>query len=473
MAPFAEPHDPASPEKRPRPGDGWAQAALWVALVGWMGACCTLPGLSNKSPAPAFKSEAERAGFMAAEAMFALTPAAIAGLGALVGAVALVKGTRRRGEALAGLGLGGVYVVAVGVGFLATFEVGPFGRGPRPTGAPLTLDEVHAFGDQLTRTLGGGDAGFFFDRLDVEALVQLAGNARPRSRELEQVGKNLRSQQERFGKDVARAISQGGSYRVAHVQVGPEPRLVVRLLSPEGLNYHVLSLVRGRDGQVMVSDLFVLIGAVRMSEVLRQELIPAERTRLNRIQRLSELLREGRAEEAVQAWQALDAATRRRPLALMLYLRAATQVGPEAQMAALTEIEQARLPELSLALIDLHWERGDYARCEALVEDLERAVGDPYLDAFHANVLVMRGEGRAAQALAARARDAVPELQETWWAVANANLAAGDHAAAREAMQRLVTEFAVRAERLDAELDLATFQRSPEQAAWEAFKAER
>lgn len=140
---------------------------------------------------------------------------------------------------------------------------------------------------------------------------------------------------------------------------------------------------------------------------------------------------------------------------------------------ALHTIEEAQLPELSLLVFDLHWSRGEFARCEELLEQLQREVRDPYLDAMRANTLVMRGEHERARELALRAREAVPEVRETWIALMNPSVGCGDHALSLEAMQHLAGEFGMPPAEIEEGYDLEAFHGSPQGEEWAAWLAAR
>lgn len=446
-----------------------------LAVGSWCSLVVFLP-VATVTPSPTeARSEAELLGTLVPLLALTLVPVVTALLGVGAAALGLRRGTTRRVEAWSSLLIALTLLLlacgGLGQGIMSALELGPWAPAPRPT-SPLTEPEVRGFGEELSRRLAAGDASLLLERIDGEVLLQRAERPARTTRQAAEFERAFQTAQAGFGRELCEALRGGGSYRVACIDLGSSPRLVMRLLLGAGsLSYHELALVRGRDGGVSIGDLLVVTTGIRWSDQLRSA--PALIVDVS-LSQMAELIRAGQGGAALRVYESLDEPTRRLPAALSLRVQAAGQVGPEEMRAAIRDIEALGRPELRMLLIDLHAALGDGARCEELIDELELSVRDPYLDVVRANFLASRGQGPRAFACALRARLAVPELELTWSALLVSSVLVGEHGSTREALERL-SEFGHDPQGLEDlnGLDLSAFRASPEFERWRAWRADR
>ena len=473
----------ARDDRAVRSASNKARAALALGIASWVIGGLVLLSLAGQAagggPRRQFGSQAEQAGYYAGQAMCALFPAGLALGACLTGLLALRGRPSGEGKVLAWIGLaaGGIYAVSCcgGVGLVAVGVQRGWSAPARPSGPPLSQQEAQAFSDLLVETLGRGDGSVFIDRLDPDALLELAvPGKRVSRRERDDFAKGLRTSQTRLGPEIAEILARNGSYRL--LRITPDRRAIIRLVSDDGLNYHVFSLARGADGKVSVADLHVLWGDLRMSESVARALqrTPGE---LQLIQRMTEQIQAGDATGALATWRRLQPATRSASDVLAFRLRAAQLLGGEEHTRALEEIESALRgqPGLDFILFDLYFERGEHDRCLRALDGIERTVqGDPYLDALRSSTHAVRGDAARALACARRAAEGAGDVQQVWWTLLEAAVAEQAHADTRAALERLADGFGhdpLELEQLD--LDLEPFRASPEWERWEAFKRGR
>ena len=461
---------PAERRARWALGTGIAAWALLPCLAGTVFNLTRAQDLSDKPPGYAL-------GYYGAMLAFGLLPFLAAGCALGLGGSALGRANvRRRGEAWVGIALGAGKLALAGALCLVALAgwLQSSGGARRPSGPPLREDEVRVFGEELARTLAAGDSTLFLERLDVDAVLERALPGRPLSRaERWGFGQGLRKGEwARMGEQLRDVIADGGSYRLLRAEVAPAPRVVLRLIGENGLNYHEVAVTRGADGGVSCADLQLLWGGLSLSQSARLALArtPADRRRVQEAQRL---LTEERYPQALTAIERLPAALQTERDVLTLRLRAAQAVGGEAYLRALDAVEQALAGQTGLetTLFDLHWERGDHPRCLAAIDGIERAVGgDPYLDVLRAVVHEAAGDTGRALDQARRAAAGAPELQQVWWTLLRLAVIEEDHAATGQALLRLARAFEVDPQVLEEEVDLSAFADSPEAAAWEEYK---
>jgi len=463
------------PSERPDELAGRRSTGSWalrLAVVSWvLGLCCTT-GSRSPHDLPPDATEAYRQAYLATRAVVQSIPSfvALAAIGCAV--YALKKRTTRSGNDWAGLVLACTYLVLVwGVGTFLTQPRRSQSKAMSPHVA-LSPEEIEDFAEDVERTLASGDSRFLDSRLDVSAFVHEAFPD-------EEVDSTARAQAEEgiaelgllLGRQIVDQIEQGASYTLLRFGTdGEQPTALFRLLGEGGMNYHELFLCRGPDGGVSYDDMLIHVGGIRLSRVLREAHAARHEVFNERMIALTDLMEQGRFDEALDYYRQLPQDIRIRKEFLVMRARAAQEVGEDESRAALEALEAHVLPNdpgLALALSDLFRERGELDRYLRALERLEEAIGgDPLLRAMAAEALLEQGETASAKTEIDRATAAGDDLRlvhEIRLAVA---LAERDHRTALAELRRLKADFDVDHGDLTQAPAFGHFVTSPEHEEW-------
>jgi tetratricopeptide (TPR) repeat protein len=368
------------------------------------------------------------------------------------------------------------------------------------TGLPLTEQDYQEFGQSLEKAVATGD------KATVDRLLRLMD---PFERSFSDL--NLTSTERRdmlagaasgagqFANQFIEIVKNGGSYSVVRVRtVGGRPRVILRLLQPEGaINYHEFTLVRYPDGQVGAEDIYIYLSAEPLTQTFRRAIlgILAERNR-GAIARLSESeqaltkhlpsfvtmsqqFRNGQHKEALATFRRLPAELQKNKAFQLMAIQAAQKTGDDEDYIA--EIERFRRdhptdPAADLISIDYYIFKNQYDEALSGLDRLDAAVGgDPYLNVMRAEVLSEAGRYKEAGAAAAKAIEAGQMIEQMYWIRITAALKEKYHADTLAWLKKGVESGAIQIDlgNLRADPEYADFVKSPQFEELKAWLAER
>lgn len=264
------------------------------------------------------------------------------------------------------------------------------------------------------------------------------------------------------------------SYEVLRTRmVDGQPRPLLRLASDNGVTYHELTLDK-QHGEIRIADILLYSTGETFSEMVGSMLDaldnPSEGLAMSRAK---ELLNEGKGKEAAAAIDRLPDRIRKTKTVMLFKVFAAGAIEDDAAyLAAMDEFTKAypNDPALDLVQIDQAFLKKDFKKVLELLDRLDKRVGgDPYLELQRAAVYLELDDAPRALAHAKAGSEKAPDLQQMWWARANAEVRAKEFAAALKTFEHLRDKFG-------AELDAAAMREdarfaalvsSPEFAAWQ------
>ncbi len=351
---------------------------------------------------------------------------------------------------------------------------------PQPALAGPTAQEVE-LARKLEKAVLQGDARGLGACIDFNAMMERATRGVGDAKMQKSFGSGVAaSMPANLAAQLKKQIDEGGSYvLLRHRRVGEKQRPLLRLVSPQGLNYHEL-LPADAGGKYI--DIHVSITGEWMSDTLRRiyvAAVAAEKGELRgreaelvesmpQVQKLQAAAREGRHAEALAIYAGLPKSVRDEKFVLIPRLQAAQNVGEKEYLAAVDDFEKAhpKDPVLVQISIDGLFLRKKYDEAIQAVDRLDEAVGgDPYLNVYRGNAHWAAGRKDKAKEAADKAIKDEPTLKEAYWARMEFALPEREHRVVADLLTVLETKLGVELGDLSAEL-FAEFVKSPEYAAW-------
>jgi len=284
-----------------------------------------------------------------------------------------------------------------------------FQAGQDTKSASITAKECEVFAHEIERMVAGGDSRALAAAFDGPALLEkvIAGvETKPAVRE--GFSRAMPEMTRQFAEAICNACLPDGSYRFLRVHdVGVQTRILFRLLSGDGVNYHDHVVTRSKDGSVKIADCYVFAMGETLAQSMNRsyaraaaEADPSFLDRLRgteatfiknvgKIKEMNDCILSGEAKKALAIFRALPESLQREKAFFFVRLQAAASLeDTDEYKQVLSDMEKLFPgdPALDLHCIDglvlnKQWEAA-IARIDRLEVKLD---GDPYTD-------VMRGD---------------------------------------------------------------------------------
>lgn len=292
--------------------------------------------------------------------------------------------------------------------------------------------------------------------------------------------------------------NQVGGFRLLQIRPA-DGRHVARFrlgLGDSQVHYFDVTFARFPSGRIGVEDLVDLNDGTRLTDDIRQEILPAatlrdpslaDRVRAEdrlylahsaKIDETKRALADHRWKDAKKLFEDLPAGLRDQKPTRFGYAWALVRGGaPQAdQMAALAACREQfpNDPATDLLAMDLLWMQKEYSAAGRAVAALRKSIGeDAVLAVIEAGTLAKTGQLKAAAAAAERGVRADPELKEVYATRIVIALEAEDHAATLEWLKRAVEHTGMHFRDLQTIPIYAKFVKSPEYQLWLIWTANR
>jgi hypothetical protein len=250
---------------------------------------------------------------------------------------------------------------------------------------------------------------------------------------------------------------------VSFAEDGGEARALVRYAG-KGFRFtwHAYDLERGRGGRIRIVDWFDYYQAGWFSEIVGDSLVRAmpgpasvasvlemprpSEGQLFQVGELFKAVRDSNPRRYVQIHDGLEEALRKEPFVVQLNFQYWRLLRDPARLRAAAEELRNTFPNEarhSLSLAEFYVQSRRFEDAITEFERLEDALGveDGVIRSLEATAAMALGEFAEAQALALAATEAEPGLELAWWTLLRTRTAAGDYAAATEALTVLEDRF--------------------------------
>ncbi len=362
---------------------------------------------------------------------------------------------------------------------------------PTPPGEPAA-PEYQQFVDELTKTMNARDPAFLQKHLNFKEIVARAMRGLPADQEISSGLLKGITEEGNLPKVIVSALGDKGSYLPLWVRTANgRTRALLRLVSSEGaLNYHELRLTKSVVGRIEVIDIYVFVTGENLSETLRRgalnliaaknkslvsRLLEGEQDFLKHGETIGALHRAnlgGKYQEALDQYAKLPPKLQADKSLMIARIQAASHLNEDLYLAALDDFAKKfpNDPAGNLMLIDAYVLHKDYDKCLATVDSLDkRLAGDPYLNAFRANVALLQGKTAEAKKLFEATVAGAPGVVHPYFALVEISIAEKQFAETARLMTILETDLGIRfPDDLSQVPVFQPFIESPEHAAWQA-----
>lgn len=361
-----------------------------------------------------------------------------------------------------------------------------------PSQAPVSDAEALAFAESVPETVRSGSDAEINALFDWDALLARAVkgvDAHPRLQKQFIEGSKVSLNNGAVAASLRLAIENGGSYSLLRTfRKGSKQRALFRLLDPStGLNYHDVLLGKDENGTVRILDMYVYLSGEPMSRSMRRMYLNAvsaepsgllsrltgadnEFVKHNReFLKLIQSVHAGEYEEALNIYFGLPEQFRTDKIVMLMYIRAAQNLGDETYARALDDFRQQHAGDRSVDLISIDaWIlKGQYAEAFEGLDRLDEGLGrDPYLDIVRANVHLQSGNYDLARSFAEAAITEDATLLDGYWALVSVSLADRDFAATAKWLTAIQEEFGIEFEDLREVPEYSEFVKSDEFEQW-------
>lgn len=360
-------------------------------------------------------------------------------------------------------------------------------------GGPITQEDAEAFADELEQAIEADDLDGLLRLFDFDALVDRALTGlelTPKSRTDIRLGMiaGLRKSAE-LQRKILEEVRAGATYETLriHEQDGGR-RVLVRMLSDGGLNYHDYVLTKRPGGRAQAADVFVYFSGELVSTSMRRAMLPlAVQQSRNLIDRLtrsesdyvkhqSAILKviqtsnNGPHDETLRLFDTLPESVKTDKNLLLARIRAAQNIGDDAlYAAAIEDFRRAHPDDVAVDIISLDYYvlRNQTKPAMAAIDRLDEQVGgDPYLDVFRAGIAVQAENFPLAREAAERAVKNLPDLRAPLDTLLDIVLHDEDHKATLAVLTKLRDRFGVTFKDLREVPPFEKFVASPQFQTW-------
>jgi len=287
-----------------------------------------------------------------------------------------------------------------------------------------------------------------------------------------------------LGKATAEAVKEKGRYTFIRTRsIGGKVRLLFRLVTPAGFNYHDFLLGSSAKSGLAIVDLYIYTSGEWISQTFRRAFVtmlasdPAGgklrdneyMKNLDKIQKMTALKNEGKNAEVLQVFASLPAGLKTDKTLLLMRCQAALEVGEKEAIEAIEAMRKVypQDPALSLLSIQPFLSLKKYDQALACVDALEKETGgDPYLDYERGEIQFAAGAMDKARQAGVRAVETDPKLKEPRWLLVSVSLREKKFDETARQLTAIEKELGIRIADLTRVAVYAEFVKSPEYGDW-------
>ncbi|MFA7235827.1 MAG: tetratricopeptide repeat protein [Phycisphaeraceae bacterium] len=307
---------------------------------------------------------------------------------------------------------------------------------------PLTEKQVTDFARQLANSLNAKQPDILAASVDAQALFDQSTKGMEMTAEFRAgLWEGLKNINQQFGDQIVKQLRDGaGHYRFVHArQIGGQWKVLFRMTSKGGLNYHNMHLSAGKDGKIRIADMDVAFMGEAMTQTLRRRLLPsvasanrsvlqrligsesAYVTHLTDIGNMERAAAQGKFDEALKHYQALPVVLQRDQALMAMGAVYAQRMNNMDLYLQLLQNYTKLFPKAAnadLMSIDAYFLQKQWDKVLAAVDRLDKKLGgDPYLDLYRANVAIQKNESDKAAKLLEKVVVSDPSMPDAYYSL--------------------------------------------------------
>jgi tetratricopeptide (TPR) repeat protein len=354
-----------------------------------------------------------------------------------------------------------------------------------PPIAPRPRTEEDDFRDwalQMQNAVAKGDRTCLLNGVDWLALGLKVAPRKESSPLVTPMLEGMREGARKLGELLCAEVTKGGQYKLISVRLqGGQWKALFRLVAKNGaFNYHDFFLVRGKDGKIMASDLYIAMSGEAYSETLaritrfllleRQRPSKEVRARAECFTRHSRLTQIGKHEEAMRV---LDEVPKRYQHEKWVLIARITKHEGQNDAAYGRLVEEAQKyypgdPCFDLLSLTYWLNQKNFDRALASIRRLGAFVeGDPFRDMLEAKLLCSKGDLPAASAMIQKAIAKEPDSKGAYWTKIEIDLGLLDFSAVANALLLLEKKLGERLPILETIEPFSLFVKSEQYGLWQ------
>jgi len=346
-------------------------------------------------------------------------------------------------------------------------------------------------GEKLEKTLMAKDQSFFDQHFDKDKLVSHLSKGIKIDGPV-QTGflKGVKNSTD-FGKVLVDEVKKGGSVKFLKVhRIENQDRILLRLITENGVNYWDLIVEKNKDNGPKVGDIYFYLAGEKFSKTMRRlflitmsankaggkDDIPEEDKtffkHIKKFKKVTTLLKEGKHRQAYIKLKELPKSIQKMKVMRGLKVQITSNLKEKEYLAAMEEYQKAfpKDPSVELISIDAYFLSGKYDKAIQCIENLHREVTDPYLYSLKSTIYLSKKDIKNATKSAQQCIKMEPGLEDGYWSLLDPMLAAKDHSGTVEVMTTLEKKFNAEFGDLTKYKVYADFVASEEFKKWMAAK---
>jgi hypothetical protein len=360
---------------------------------------------------------------------------------------------------------------------------------PILAGEPLPTDqECTEFAKKVEASIAQADPKVLDQALDIKGLVTRATEGVEADEKFRQGFIIGAARSAGLGTTIINAVGAGGNYKFLRArQVDGQQRVLFRMLSEQGVNYHDFTVEKGADGQLRFSDVFIFMMGEPLGQTMRRLFLQASATNggvlgkllgwendfiknAGKFQQITQAMQAGQAELAKKLYYELPASMQNERIMLVHRTQWAGKLGEKEYVAAFEAIRKAfpNDPSMQFISIDGLFMNKQYDEGIKVLDSLIQTLGpDAHLYMLKGNFYMVKGDLPNAIAWDRKAIELEPDLMGPYWALLTALLQQKDFAAIREVFLTIERRKLVVLDGVDKSDGYAEFVKSPEYEKWQ------
>jgi len=361
----------------------------------------------------------------------------------------------------------------------------------RARAARLHEERAVAFAREIEEALAAGDGSFMDKRFDAAVLSQRMLGGRGLPPETLTANRRSLARAMAIGEGIAGAVKQGGSYKFLRFhRHGDQPRVLFRLLLPNGgANYHDMVLT-SRGGKPLIADIHVSITGEFLSDSMRRSALPVlvrqQRSVLSKLLRseseyvknihtVDAIVKERDPDRVLALYRRLPPTVQRDKNVTVFRLKAAVAKGGDSPeyVKVLADFKAffPGDPCLDFVLVDHYMLQEEYAKSRACVDRMQNAIGeDAHLHFLRGGLYHLEQKDELAIAEYEKAIALEPDLSAPYDGLLTIALENSDWAAVSKRLAQFETNTGIRLDNLDALPEYAEYLKTEECKAWKASR---
>ncbi len=329
-------------------------------------------------------------------------------------------------------------------------------------GIKLDNQSLAQFADYIEQSISNGDPSFFNNSFDAESFIEkilVKSSYSPTVRNFNEGFSEGMTKNLDFGTLIVNEIANGGSYEFLKVFYRDnKPRLLFRLFTANGINYHELE-VDVIDNEIKITDAYIYLTGESLSESMRRmylsflyvsntdnQYLPCNQEKYKSVIQLEEIrefMAEGKFKKAKKKWDKIPAHIQQEKAFQLINIQITSMIDNNAYLEAIGTYEKLFPDDASLYLISIDGFvlRNEYTKAIESINKLDNLIGnDPLLNLLRGNMYFEIGDTETANAVLTELVNSMPDFELGYYSLLGLYMSGKKYADATHLMDKMVLD---------------------------------